>query len=361
MSIVNRTNSASWGQSFEERLAIADAKQFRMFAVAAVVLFMVAATFLVPRQAWALGIDGLIADLIAPMIASASQLVDDLYSGITGATSIMGDLQDQNVQWNELLGGVYGLISGFQQTAVTPVAQQILTLVFMFRLLSISKVAESNDMGPLVPKLAFTMIGYFLMMYVVSNAMGIITVGYELMQNMFVNFNAAGGSHFSMAVTEDFLKEADISAGAMMVTFIFCFLVQVIFGFIAYTVAIFMYYGKILTLYFQALFAPIPMACIGLDSTRQWGLGYIKNVAANLLSLVIMFINLKIFPLLYTVIIGGMASGTEATGEVGQYIITQIASGLWPVSVVVPILALDTLLIFMLIKSSALAKDILGS
>lgn len=349
-------------ESFEARLAAADRRQVRMFALIGAAALLAIATTVPLQPAWAGIVEDLVSGLFAPLVASIFDGIDGLYDGLASTTSILGDLKDSNTKWNELLGGVFGIMSAVQDTVISPIAKQILTLVFMFRLLSIAKIAESNDMAPIVPKVVMSCIGFFLMLFLVDNAAAIITVGYDMMQHMLQGISDPSTSQISLAVSEDFIKETNLSPGALFAVGLIGGLITLLCTGLAYVIAIFMYYGKVLVLYFQALFAPIPIALMGIDSTRQWGLGYIKNVASTLLSMVIMYMNLKLFPLLYTIIIGGMDSGTDSAGELGQLIITQAAASSGAAfSIIVPLLAINALLIFMLIKSSALAKEILGS
>lgn len=349
-------------ESFETRLAAADRRQTRMFALLGAALLLLIATTLPFQPAWAGWVEDAVTGMIVPIVAGFFDLIDTFYDKLSSTTTLLGELQDFNTKWTDLLGTVFSTMSAIQNTVIIPAAKQILTLVFMFRLLSIAKIAESNDMAPIAPKVAMTCIGYFLMLFLVDNAMAIITVGYDMMQHMLQGISSTAVNDISFSVTEDFLKETGVSIGGLVVIGLVGGIVTILCTGIAYVVAVFMYYGKVLTLYFQALFAPIPIALIGIDSTRQWGLGYIKNVASTLLSMVIMFINLKLYPLLYTVVISGMDHGTDGLGNIGQAIFTSAATTVgagW--SILLPLLVLNVLLIFMLVKSSALAKEILGS
>ena len=52
----------------------------------------------------------------------------------------------------------------------------------------------------------------------------------------------------------------------------------------------------------MAAFAPIPLAFLGMDATRQIGLGYLKSFGAVCIAGVIIFVLLISFPL----VLGGL-------------------------------------------------------
>lgn len=343
--------------TYPRRLAAADHRQARMFAFIGACVLLVMATALPLSPAWAGFIDDRIEDFFIPLVVTTFDWVDSLFHGLTSTTTLLADLQDKNTGWNDLLGGVYAMISTVQNTVIVPAAKQILTLAFMFRLLSIAKLAESNDMSPIATKVAMSCVGYFLMIFLVDNATAIITVGYDMMQHMLATLSDESLTQYSFKVSEEAIREAKIPVGSLIMMGIFGAIITALFMGAAYVVAIFMYYGKVLTLYFQAVFAPIPIALAGVDSTRQWSLGYIKNVAATLLSMVIMYINLKIYPLLFTLVATDLPNKAP-DGAVGMLLLVGTSS---VGSALIPLIALDLLLIFMLVKSSALAKEILGS
>lgn len=354
------------GQTFAKRLQEADYAQFRLFALAALALLLLAATFW-PNYAYAGFLDDLVDDLVgtllAPIIHSISQAIDSVYQSLFNVDSIVNDLKN-GTAWTDLLGsgqsGLYGAISAIQNTVILPIAMQILTLSMMFRLFTLSKIAESQDMMPLFPKIAITIVGYFFASYLVQNAAAIVTVGYDMIQAMISGIADVNSYQISWVISEETVREHSegfIGAGMLFTFFAF---VQLLFCCITWIVAVVLYYGKVIMLYIQALFSPIPLALVGIDQTRSWALGFVKNLASTLLSLVIIYLLLSLFPLIMQAVI--TAGGWGVQGSIGDTVWSALtnADSNW-VGIILSSLAVNVLMIFMLVKSGGIAKEILGS
>ena len=353
-------------RTFRERLRDADFAQFRLFAIIGVALFALLATFW-PNFAYA-GIledmmNDLIAAVLAPIIHAMSVNIDNLYKMLFDVDSIVNDIKD-GTDWTQLLGsgesGLYDAIMGVQNTVIIPIAMQILTLGMMFKLFAISKIAESQDMQPLVPKIAVVMIMFFLGMYLVQNAAGLITVGYDMVKHMISGISSGASVQIDWVISEDTIKENNEGILGAAILFAFFSLFQLLVCCVTWVVAVFMYYGKVITLYIQAFFAPIPVALIGIDNMKSWAYGFIRNLASTLLSLVIIFLILTLFPLIMQAVVS--AGGWGLDGSVGTTIWTALTStdANW-LTIVLSSIAINVLLIFMLVKSGGLAKEILGA
>lgn len=352
--------------AYRERLRFADFAQFRLFAVAGVILLMLLVTFW-PNYAHAGFLEDLmndmLAQLLAPIIHSMSESIDNVYKMLFDVNSIVNDIKG-GTGWTELLGsgdaGLYNAIMGMQNTVIIPIAMQILTLGMMFKLFAISKIAESQDMQPLVPKIAVVMIMYFLAMYLVQNAAGIITIGYDMIQHMITGIANNSTIEINWVIEEQTVKDSEAGVLGAAILFVFFALFQLIVCCVTWVVAVFMYYGKVITLYIQAFFAPIPIALIGIDNMKSWAYGFIRNVGSTLLSLVIIFLILTLFPLIMQAVISAGGWGVE--GSVGTTIWTALTSAdsNW-LAIVLASIAINVLLIFMLVKSGGLAKEILGA
>ena len=351
---------------FAHRLRDADFAQFRMFALVAIALLMLVVTFW-PNFAYAGFLDDLVEDLVgtllAPVIHAISQAIDGLYQSLFDVDSIVNDLKN-GTAWTDLLGtgesGLYGAISTIQDSVILPIAMQILTLSMMFRLFTLSKIAESQDMMPLFPKIAITMVGYFFASYLVQNAAAIVTVGYDMIQHMVSGIAAVDATEINWVISEEVVKENNEGIVGAALLFVFFALVQLVFCAITWVVAVVLYYGKVILLYIQALFSPIPLALVGIDQTRSWALGFIKNLASTLLGLVIVYLLLSLFPLIMQSVIS--AGGWGVQGSVGETIWAALAGtdANW-LSIVLASIAINVLMVFMLVKSGGIAKEVLGS
>ena len=78
----------------------------------------------------------------------------------------------------------------------------------------------------------------------------------------------------------------------------------------AYVIALVVCWARALQLYIMAAFAPIPLAFLGMDATRQIGVGYLKSFGAVCIAGVIILVLLISFPL----VLGGLTGANPGTG-----------------------------------------------
>lgn len=345
-----------------KRLSVADNEQARMFAMIAATALALFVTFC-PGTAYAFDFDldvvsKVTTSLIAPLIAALTTFVQAVMTAIADI-GLMGKLTG-STEWQDLLSGVYGFVNRTQTTIVIPVAMQILTLAMMFKLLGATKVAESQDMQPLIPKIAVTLVGYFLAAFLIQNSMAIITVGYELMQDIL---NGLEGDSFSTrfienwAITEEAL-EGKLPTLNTALIYLLCFIIMALFSGICYLVAVFCFYSKVLKIYIYAFFSPIPLALVGMDSTRSWAIGFIKGLASTFLSIVIMYFILRVFPYLIITVLANSYPDISTTTSIGELIFANIPAGV--IAPCLEIAACCLLLMFFMVKSSSLAREVLG-
>ena len=117
----------------------------------------------------------------------------------------------------------------------------------------------------------------------------------------------------------------------------------------AYVVALVVCWARALQLYIMAAFAPIPLAFLGMDATRQIGLGYLKSFGAVCIAGVIILVLLISFPL----VLGGLTGANPGTGTPAD----AVANGL---TYALQYLAMCVLLILALVKSGSWARDIVS-
>ena len=351
------------GEYLGESLEIADRRQVHVFAITFSIMLLLFVTFF-PERAWAWGFDdffdGLASTIVGPIIATMSEGLSELYSYI-GSITVIGAAHNQD--WNAIFAPIYNVLIMMQKTVITPVAMQILTLSMMLRLLGITRIAESHDMSPLATRIGVTLIVYFFMMFLVANATSIITVGWDLFQHMISAVDTAmtGGQAWDTlgTMTAQEITDANpnmsdlfLALGGMIISFLAMA--------IAYGVAIFAYYSKILKLYLLAFAAPLGVSFFGIESTKHWGLTFVKNVGVNLLSLVLVYVILKIFPMLMSAVASAGQGGGDASNII-KNMLTASGQGFATASPdLVVMLVLNILLIAFLVRSSSIAREILG-
>lgn len=307
-----------------------------------------------------------IAELFQPMLISVGQFLQGCFNSILRVSDwevLMTDAEGAETGWQTgLLGGLWSkFFVNIMETVCMPIAQQILCLVFMLRLLTITKVAEGHDMQPLVSKIAITLIGFFLAMFIISRAPDIVT----LLWNFAVKMSS-GISHISAdlvaldkdawanpgVVTEELVST--ITRVDKMLLGLLMGLLAAILCFIVYLISLIMLYSKSITLLIYATFSPIALALVGLDQTRSWMIGFVRNLCALVLSLVICVLVMQIFPYIPAIAFGD-AGGTDPGTIIGTVLhVDRIeAAGKF--------LVITLLLAFTMVRSSSIAKEILGA
>lgn len=120
--------------------------------------------------------------------------------------------------------------------------------------------------------------------------------------------------------------------------------VVAIFMLIANVAGLFCVWGRALQIYVMMMFAPIPIALLGGQDTRQMGIGFLKNFAALCLSAAVMAFSLVLFGVLLTdVMVEYSALPLEAGG-----------------GATIKMIALCLLLISALVKSGSWAREVFG-
>ena len=118
---------------------------------------------------------------------------------------------------------------------------------------------------------------------------------------------------------------------------------------VAYIVALVVSWARAIQLYLMAAFSPIPLSLMGLEDTRQIGIGYLRSFASVCLAGVIILVILVSFP----VVLGGLDAVNAGTG-------TPMDSVVGGLSYALQYLAVCVLLILSLVKSGAWARDVMG-
>ena len=123
----------------------------------------------------------------------------------------------------------------------------------------------------------------------------------ELMQGVFDLVNAISlainnflGSRVPSTTWNSSRTQAwDVAQGFTMVVMSIACSVVAIFAFM---LAKAMLYARAITIYILTMFSPLAFAFLGLDVTKQWGIGFLKNFIAEALSGAVMLVIIWCFP-----------------------------------------------------------------
>lgn len=237
---------------------------------------------------------------------------------------------------------------GAWQAAVLPIGCGVLSMVFTAQLVHISQRMDGNASVPAIREVVFLLVFFAVNLFLVQNSFELMRALYEVARLAITRVTALFGTGGAMdlsavsIVTED----DDVAALlAMVVVALVSWLVVVV----AYVVALVVTWARAIQLYVMAALSPIPLALLGLDETRQMGVGYLRQFASVCLAGLVITLLLIAFP----VVLGGLNAASAGTG-------TPVDSVVGGLSYALQYLAMCVLLVLSLAKSGAWARDALG-
>ncbi len=191
-----------------------------------------------------------------------------------------------------------------------------------------------------------------VMMYMVRNGLGIVKDLYTMVLGIIKSANTTAGSMGSAADVihtwagnDTLIKFADDTQFIQgLIICLECLLAWIV-GSFAVIISYYMMIGRALEIYLTAMFAPIPFALMGFDETRSWGWGYLKQFLSLCLAGVIMIVVLYMFPFIVVSVAGDISHGISVTDTLG---------------VLVKVIAACLVLAMTLLKSTQIARSILG-
>lgn len=221
-------------------------------------------------------------------------------------------------------------------------------MVFTAQLVHISQRMDGNASVPAIREVVFLLVFFAVNLFLVQNSFELMRALYEVARLAITRVTALFGTGGAMdlsavsIVTED----DDVAALlAMVVVALVSWLVVVV----AYVVALVVTWARAIQLYVMAALSPIPLALLGLDETRQMGVGYLRQFASVCLAGLVITLLLIAFP----VVLGGLNAASAGTG-------TPVDSVVGGLSYALQYLAMCVLLVLSLAKSGAWARDALG-
>ena len=320
------------------------------FARASLLSFIVcAAIFLPARPAWASIADdingwlcGVLRDCCNWIFSQQANVLESIgYEGILGAD--FGSMLTT-------AGGtsMYDIVHAVWQVAILPIGCGVLSLVFTIKLIQISQRMDGSQSLPGVKEVVFLLVFFAVFLFLIQNSFDLMASVYEVcglaIDRVEALFGAGGAldlPEVSVVTTDDDIP----SLIAMLVVSLISWVVVLA----AYVVALVVCWARALQLYIMAAFAPIPLAFLGMDATRQIGLGYLKSFGAVCIAGVIILVLLISFPL----VLGGLTGANPGTGTPAD----AVANGL---TYALQYLAMCVLLILALVKSGSWARDIVS-
>ena len=242
---------------------------------------------------------------------------------------------------------LYDVVNNVHDSVVVPLAHSILALVMLVQVVKISQRIDATSTMPAVKEIVFLAVFFVIFTWLINQSSEIFIAVYDTVNQLTVAIGTPSETTIDISLDDS----SSLSIGTVIGLLAFCgfgFLV----GLVAWIVCFVMTYFRGLQLYIYTTFSPIPFAFMGFEETRSFGVNFCKNFIAVCLAGTIMAFALIAFPAL-------------ATGIVGDSVVLSIAeNSVLPSAdallVFVQLLAIEIVLIFIMVKSGAIARDILG-
>lgn len=288
------------------------------------------------------GLTQFLVDLTNNFSNACLETLYNIIKGITVASPLTNE-------WSNAFGGTTGgqileWAETIRKTAVLPVASTVLSFVILVHLLKLSSKMDANGTLPAVKEIIIlfaTISIYIWLINHIGDILGGVYGIFTAMTNKLLSYNSNDMWSNITFITPD--TTTDLSDALMILVFCLLGLAAAI---IAYIFALVMSYARILQLYIMATFAPLPIAFLGVDETRQWGVGFFKNFISVCLAGTILAFVLLSFPFVISAVYNTATSGEGLLGGVGWNVLNVIACCI--------------VLILGVIKSGSWARDILG-
>ena len=322
----------------------------RRFLLAFALTLLFATLMLVPASpayadiaddvnAW---LSGLLRDACNWMFTNQVAVLSSIgYDGIIGA-----DFSQMLTTAGDV--SMYDIARGVWDVAVLPIGCGVLGLVFTVKLIQISQRMDGHASFPGVKEVVFLLVFFAVFLFLIQNSFELMEAVYAVVGlaiDRTMSLFGSGGAIDLSAVSE--VTEDDDVPALIALLLVSVISWVVVLG--AYIVALVVCWARAIQLYIMAAFAPIPLAFLGMDATRQIGLGYLKSFGAVCIAGVIILVLLISFPL----VLGGLTGANPGTGTPAD----AVANGL---TYALQYLAMCVLLILALVKSGSWARDIVS-
>lgn len=242
-----------------------------------------AVTVSIPREAGSLFGGDSIADSLAK---GAADILNSVSIGGLAAS------------FENLLGDSIGVVrSAFGQVSQL-FGYTVLIIVYLVQLLKIASRMDGNATMPGVKEVVFLLVFFIIFKHLVDHALDYCTALYNGINELTVRLAGGGSGNISAGnlVTEEAMLA--ILDGSGQSGFLKTIAAAIIWGsaIILQIMTYFSVLARSLQAYVMAIFAPIPLSFLGMEETRGWGMGYLRNFLAICLAGAVIVIILLLLP-----------------------------------------------------------------
>lgn len=272
-------------------------------------------------------VEGIFVDGAQGLLDAASGFISGIQTGDLTATftTLFGNAQ------------VYNVVVAIHNTVISAVAYSILAIVYLVQLVRIANKLDGNAAVPGLKEVIFLMIFFVIGKFVIDNSMLFCEALYNGFNELTILIQQNAGAQATQIFTVDPSANDDMAqAASAFFLAIIIWIASLAASVITYVVVL----ARSLQVYIYAMFAAIPLAMLGAEETKQYGMGFIKNFIALCITGCI---------IAATLIIWSLAMQTAGGGAIGAANADVIKS-----------LALCILLCVCMAKSGGWARDIIG-
>lgn len=309
-------------------------------------------TLLFPVNAYAIDlfpdVGSIVSDLIVNQILTPiCETLLNQYLSFIQNISIGGIL---TASFDDIFGNsggtsLYTVMNDVHDSVVVPLAHSILALVMLVQVVKISQRIDATSTMPAVKEIVFLAVFFVIFTWLINSSADICTAVYDTINQLTI----AMGDPATLNLSIELGETDGITVGTVFGLLLFL-LIGWLIGIIAWIICFVMVYFRALQLYIYTTFSPIPFAFMGFEETRSFGVNFCKNFVAVCLAGAIMTFALIAFPALAA----GVVTDTPVLAP------SIIGGQMQGLVVFIKLIAISLVLIFVMIKSGSMARDILG-
>lgn len=327
-------------------------KKHQIILFAIIVLTTATMLSLTPSRAYAdifgdiLGINNWIVELFCGFANGLLPLIFGFLQSITATDLLIGSFQDLFGSGSSAL---YRFATDVCNGIIKPIGGTVLALIMLMQLVKISQRMDSSASMPALKEILILIVMYTIFSFLISNADKLCVMIYEVINQITLYIHNYNPSWSTDLGSIEFITPSDVDsvsvgdALGLLIVAAITFLCALVAWLVSFVMAL----ARNLQLYIYLTFAPIPVALLGFDETRQMGIGFLKNFASVCLAGTLMVFILIAFRFVAASV---LEFGGGVPSSVGLNMLLNILKAA----------GVCLLLIFAIIKSGSTARDILG-
>jgi hypothetical protein len=218
----------------------------------------------------------------------------------------------------------YEFVKVAKDTVVNFAAYSVLAIIFLVQTVKIANKFEQNGVMPEFKEIIFLFVGLMIFKFIIDNSLDFCNEIYT----GFVGLDQQLQNHLSFSDPGSIFPSFAADKGSY-ITNLFIGIIAFFVSLIAEVVSYFSVFARAIQIYLFTIFAPIPLAMLGADETRQFGVGFIKNYVALCLAGTIMVISILFFPLMVGAIGNNGGNVAEALGICCVFVASLGKAGSW--------------------------------